>query len=182
MRIIVAVTGASGAILAKRLLEVLREKKVETLLVVSEDAKKVMQYESVKYEELKKLASKEFKEGQIDASIASGSFETDGMVVIPCSMKTLAGLASGYADNLILRAGDVCLKQERKLVLVPRETPLSYIHLRNMLELKTAGATLVPPNLTFYSKPKTLEDAIDFAVGKVLDSLNIKHDLYRRWS
>jgi 4-hydroxy-3-polyprenylbenzoate decarboxylase len=181
MKIVVGVTGASATALAKRLLEVLKENKVETHLVVSESAKKVMQYEKVTFEELKNLADHTSSEDEIDASIASGSYKTDGMVIIPCSMKTLAGVASGYSDNLILRAADVCLKQERKLILVPRETPLSYIHIKNMLTAKTAGATILPPSLTFYQEPKTLEDMVDFIIGKVLDSLGIEHSLYKEW-
>ncbi len=181
MKLIVAITGASSVILAKKLLEILKEDNIETFLVVSDSAKKVMEYENVSYEELKNLATKEFGFKDISAPIASGSFEVDGMIIAPCSMKTLAGLATGYSENLILRAGDVCLKQGRKLVLVPRETPLSYIHLRNMTILKQAGAIILPPNITFYFKPKTLEDMVNFIVGKILDIFNIKHKLYKRW-
>ena len=181
MKLVVGVTGASGMVLARRLLEALKESKAEVHLVASESAKKVMQYENVSFGSLKKLADHVSNEDEIDASVASGSYKTDGMVIIPCSMKTLAGVASGYSDNLILRAADVCLKQERRLILVPRELPLSYIHLKNMLTAKTAGATIIPPNLTFYQGPKTLDDMVDFIIGKVLDSLGIEHTLYKRW-
>ncbi|MFH1424924.1 MAG: UbiX family flavin prenyltransferase [archaeon] len=181
MKLIVGVTGASGMPLAQRLLEVLAEKKVEVHLIVSESAKKVMEFEETKLENLEKLAAEVHNEKDISASIASGSFKTDGMVVIPCSMKTIGGLASGYSDNLILRAGDVCLKQDRKLILVPRETPLSYIHLKNLTTLKQAGAVILPPVVAFYQKPRTLEDMTDFIIGKVLDSLEIEHKLYERW-
>ncbi len=181
MKLIVAVTGASGIILAKRLLEALKEKKIETHLIVSESAKKVAGLENIQYDALKKLATVEYSFTDFSASVASGSFKTDGMIVIPCSMKTLAGLASGYSDNLILRAGDVCLKEGRKLVLVPRETPLSYIHLRNMLILKKAGAVILPPNMAYYSKPKSLGEMESFIAGKVLDAFNIEHSLYKRW-
>lgn len=181
MKIIVAVTGASGSILAKRLLEVLKEKNIETYLIVSDAAKKVMGFESIEYKDLQRLATNEFPQGKLEAPIASGSFKTHGMVVIPCSMKTLGGLASGYSDNLILRAGDVCLKEGRKLILVPRETPLSYIHLKNMALMKRAGAIILPPNMAFYHMPKTLEDMVNFIVGKVLDNLEVEHELFKRW-
>lgn len=181
MNLIVAITGASGIILAKRLLEVLKEKNIETYLIISSAAKKVMELEGVPYKDLQELCTKEYPVDKIESSIASGSFKTDGMVVIPCSMKTLAGLASGYSENLILRAGDVCLKEGRKLILVPRETPLSLIHLRNMAILKQAGAVILPPNLTFYQEPKNLDDMINFILGKVLDSLKIENKLYNRW-
>lgn len=182
MKLIVAVTGASSVVLAKKLLKVLERKKVGTHLIISNAAKKVMKHEEISSSELEKLASKVYGANEIDARIASGSFKTDGMVVIPCSMKTLGGLASGYSKNLILRAGDVCLKQERKLVIVPRETPFNYIHLKNMLTLKEAGATILPPNLAFYFNPENLEDMINFIVGKILDVFEIEHDLYSSWS
>lgn len=181
MKLVIAVTGASGIILAKRLLEVLREKNIEAHLIVSEAAKKVAELEDVKYADLQKLAKVEYAVNDFSAAIASGSFKTDGMIILPCTMKTLAGLASGYSDNLILRAGDVCLKENRKLVIVPRETPLSYIHLRNMSILKKAGAIILPPNLTYYQKPENLEDMENFIIGKILDAFGIEHNLYRRW-
>lgn len=181
MKLTIAVTGASSIVLAKRLLEVLKKKGVETHLVASDASKKVMEYEDISCSDLKSLASKVHKINEIDASIASGSFKTDGMIVVPCSMKTLGGIASGYSKNLILRAADVCLKQEKKLILVPRETPLNYIHLKNMLTLKKAGATILPANMAFYYKPETLKDMINFIIGKILDSLEIEHELYKRW-
>jgi polyprenyl P-hydroxybenzoate/phenylacrylic acid decarboxylase-like protein len=108
--------------------------------------------------------------------MASGSFTTEGMAVVPCSMKTLAGIAAGYADNLLLRAADVCLKERRKLVLVPRETPLSLIHLENMRRLALAGATLLPPVITMYTRPRSIDDLVDQIVGKVLDALGIDRE------
>jgi len=178
MRLIIGVTGASGTILARRLLEVLKEKSIETHLIVSDAAKKVAELENVS---LENLATKEHSITDFTAPIASGSFKTDAMIIVPCSMKTLGGLASGYSDNLILRAADVCMKEGRKLVLVPRETPLSYIHLKNMLTLKQAGVVILPPMLSFYNDPKTIEDMTDFIIGKVLDSIDVENELYKRW-
>lgn len=197
MKIVVGISGASGIPLAKRLLEVLKENGIEAHLIVSDSAKKVMEHEGQLGEakrptgakpqfgtecgELEKLATKVYDVSDISAAVSSGSFRTDGMVVVPCSMKTLAGLASGYSDNLILRAGDVCLKEGRKLVVVPRETPLSYIHIKNMLTLKQAGAVILPPVVAFYQKPKTLEDMVNFIVGKILDALGIDNENFKRW-
>jgi 4-hydroxy-3-polyprenylbenzoate decarboxylase len=180
MKVVVGVSGASGIILAKRLLEVLKEKKVETHVVVSKAAQEISGYE-LNGEDLRKLADYSYDEKDFAAKISSGSFETDGMVVIPCSMKTLGAIAHGIAHNLIVRAADVTLKQDRKLILVPREAPMNLIHLRNMATAKEAGATIIPPLLAFYPKPKTIDDMVDFVVGKVLDSLNIDNTLYKRW-
>ncbi len=180
MKVIVGVSGASGVILAKRLLEVLKQKGVETHLVVSDGARQILSHE-MPGGDLGKLADKTYDPGDFSAAISSGSFKTDGMVVIPCSMKTLGAVANGIAHNLIVRAADVCLKQERKLVLVPREAPLSLIHLRNLVSCKEAGCTVIPPVLAFYPKPESVGDMVDFVVGKVLDSLGIENDLYERW-
>jgi len=181
MRLIVGVTGASGIVLARRLLEVLKEKGVETHLIVSSGARDIIQYESPDID-LASLASVIHSNDNLAASISSGSFETDGMVIIPASMKTVGQVAHGIADNLIVRAADVCLKEERKLIVVPREAPLNLIHLRNLTTLKEAGVTIIPPVLAFYPKPQSIDDMVDFVVGKVLDSLNIEHNLYRKWS
>lgn len=182
MRLIVAITGASGVVYGKRLLEVLREKKVETHLVVSKSAEKVVEHElSVAKKDLERLASHVYRVNDLSASLMSGSFQTDGMAIIPCTMKTLAGIAHGYSDNLILRAADVTLKEGRKLIVVPRETPLSVVHLRNMLSVAELGVTVVPAMPAYYHKPKKIDDLVDFVVGKVLDCLSIDHSLYRRW-
>lgn len=182
MRLIVSITGASGVVYGKRLLEVLREKETETHLIVSRAGGKMVEYElGIAVGELEKLASYAYDEGNLDAPIASGSFITDGMVIIPCSMKTLAGIAHGYSRNLILRAADVTLKEGRKLVLVPRETPLNAIHLRNMLRLSMQGVAIIPAMPAFYHNPKSVDDLVDFVVGKVLDSLGIEHELFKRW-
>jgi len=183
MRLIVGVTGASGVVLARRLLEVLKEKGVETHLIVSSGAEDIIKYEAPDLGSagLASLASVVHSNDDLAASISSGSFKTDGMVVIPASMKTVSQLAHGIADNLIARAADVCLKEERKLIVVPREAPFNLIHLRNLTTLKEAGATIIPPLLAFYPKPQSVEDMVDFVVGKVLDSLNLEHNLYRTW-
>jgi 4-hydroxy-3-polyprenylbenzoate decarboxylase len=182
LRLIVAVTGASGVIYGKRLLEVLREKKVETHLIVSKAAEKVVEHElGVAKKDLERLASYFYSVDDLGSPLMSGSFQTDGMVIIPCTMKTLAGIAHGYSDNLILRAADVTLKERRKLIVVPRETPLSVVHLRNMLAVAELGVVVVPAMPAYYHKPKKIGDLVDFVVGRVLDCLGIEHSLFRRW-
>jgi len=176
MRIVVGVTGASGAILAGRLLDILKEKHVETHLIVSEMGQKVADLEHVSLH-----ANYEHPIKSFTAEIASGSFFTDGMVVIPCSMNTLAKLASGEEGNLLLRVAAVHLKEGRKLVVVPRETPLNEIQLRNLLKIKRAGAHVLLPVLTFYNEPRTIDDMIDFVLGKLLDLLGIENTLFKRW-
>jgi len=183
VRLVVAITGASGAIYGKRLLEVLHNKKVETHLVVSKAAEKVIEHElETTKRGLEKLADHIYDVDDLTAPILSGSFKTDGMIIIPCSMKTVAGIAHGYSDNLILRAADVTLKERRKLILVPRETPLNVIHLRNMLELSKQGVAIIPAMPAFYHKPKKIDALVDYIVGKVLDCLDIEHKLFRRWT
>lgn len=182
MRLVVAITGASGVVYGKRLLEVLRNKSVETRLIISKAAEKVIEHElEITKNDLEKLADHTYDVGDLNAPVVSGSFRTDGMVIIPCSMKTLAGITHGYSDNLILRTADVTLKEKRKLIIVPRETPLNVIHLRNMLELAEQGVTIVPAMPAYYHKPKDVNDLVDFVVGKVLDLLEIEHTLYKRW-
>ena len=182
MKLIVALTGASGIIYGKRLLEVLKEKKIETHLIITDAAEKVAKHElSMARKDLEKFADHVYSVDDLLAPIVSGSFKTDGMVIIPCSMKTLAGIAHGYAGNIVLRAADVMLKEKRKLILVPRETPLGVIHLRNMLELAKYGASIVPAMPAYYHNPKSIEDLVDFVVGKVLDSLGIEHKLFKPW-
>jgi len=182
MRLTIAITGASGVIYGKRLLEELRNKKIETHLVISQAAKKIIKHElGTSEKSLEKLANHVHEIDDWSSPIVSGSFKTDGMVIIPCSMKTLAGIANGFAENVILRAADVTLKEKRKLIIVPRETPLNTIHLRNMLELAKQGAYIVPAMPAFYHKPKNIDDLVDFVVGRVLDILEIEHNLYKRW-
>lgn len=181
MRLIVAITGASGSIYCRRLLEVLRGMGVEVHLVVSESAKLVIEHELGNIQELEALADHVHNSRDLNAPLTSGSFNVDGMVVIPASVKTIAAIASGYSDNLIARAADVQLKERRPLILVPRETPLSAIHLENMAKLSRLGVIILPAMPAFYHKPKTISDLVDFVVGKVLDQLGMEHDLYRRW-
>lgn len=182
-RLVVGVTGASGVVYAKRLLEVLKEKNIETHIVVSKTAERIIKHElEMDRADFEKLGRYCYREDHADAPLASGSFKTDGMIIIPCSLKTLAGIASGYADNLILRAADVTLKEKRKLILVPRETPLNAIHLRNMLELAKIGVVILPAMPAFYHKPKSIHELVDFIVGKILDILGIEHELFKRWN
>ncbi|MFQ6081581.1 MAG: UbiX family flavin prenyltransferase [Candidatus Bathyarchaeia archaeon] len=183
MRLIVAITGASGVVYGKRLLEVLRGRGVETHLVVSKAAERVIEHElEITREDLEKLADHAYDVDDLTAPLVSGSFKTDGMIVTPCSMKTLAGIAHGYSENLVLRAADVTLKERRRLVLVPRETPLSVVHLQNMLELARQGVIMVPAMPAYYHKPKNIDGLVDYVVGKVLDCLGIDHALFGRWS
>lgn len=183
MRIVVAITGASGVIYGKRLLEVLKHKKIETHLIISKAAEKVIQHElEINPKDIKKLATRAYEPDDLTAPLMSGSFQTDGMIVIPCSMKTLAGITHGFADNLILRAADVALKERRRLVIVPRETPLNTVHIRNMLTAAKLGVSVVPAMPAFYNKPQKIDDMVDFIIGRVLDCFNIDHNLFKRYS
>ncbi|MFQ5758221.1 MAG: UbiX family flavin prenyltransferase [Candidatus Bathyarchaeia archaeon] len=182
MRLIVAITGASGVTYGKRLLEVLRSKNVETHLVISQAAERIIEHElDITKKDVENLATYVYEVNNWNSPIVSGSFKTEGMVIIPCSMKTLAGITHGYSDNVILRAADVTLKEKRKLILVPREAPLNAIHLRNMLELAENDVCIAPAMPAYYHKPKRIEDLVEFVVGKVLDILGIEHTLYKRW-
>ena len=182
MRLVVAITGASGAVYGVRLLQVLRDKDVETHLIVTGSAETVIRQETeTSVDEVKRLARYCYNENDFNAPIASGSYKSSGMVIIPCSMKTMGGLASGFAHNLVIRAADVTLKERRTLVLVPRETPLNAIHLENMLKLANIGAIILPPMPAFYGLPKSIDDIVNHTVGRVLDFLGVDHALYRRW-
>ena len=174
-RIIVGITGASGPVMAYTLLQALRcHPQVEIHLVSTQGARDTLFYESdIPYKELVALAHVVHDEHDLAASISSGSFVTDGMVVIPCSMKSLAGIVSGYSDNLLLRAADVCLKERRKLVLAARESPLSTIHLRNLYELSQMGAVIVPPMLSYYQHPRTADDCTRQAVARLLAQFDL---------
>ena len=181
-KIVIGFSGASGIIYGIRLLEVLHSINIQTFLIVSEWAKKNIEIETDKtLEYVKSLSSINYDNSKLDASVSSGSFLHDGMVIVPCSMKSLSSIANGYDDTLISRAASVTLKESRKLILVPRETPLSRIHLENMIKLQDAGAIILPAMPGFYHKPSTINEIVDHLVGKILDQLKIKHDLFRRW-
>jgi 4-hydroxy-3-polyprenylbenzoate decarboxylase len=180
MRIIVAVTGASGIVLAKRLLEELREH--ETLLIVSASAETVAKHENVSIKDLEGAASETYEFDDLSAPVASSSYPVDAMVVVPCSMKTLSGIANGYADDLIVRSAENILKMGKKLVVVPRDTPLSLAAIENMRKIKLGGGIVLPANVAYYSKPKTADDVTNFIVGKILDALGIENKLYRHWT
>ncbi len=182
MRVIVGVSGASGAIYGIRLLQELRRAGVETHLVLSPWAREIIRQETdFRPEEVEALADVCYDPRNQAAAISSGSFLTAGMVVAPCSMKTVAAIAHGFADNLLARAADVCIKEQRKLILVPRETPLSAIHLENLLRLARLGVVVLPPVPAFYHRPNSLSDVIDQTVARVLDQLGVSHALIKRW-
>lgn len=183
-RLIVAITGASGTVYGVRLLEVLRQASgFETHLIVSPaGALTASQELNLKRGELEALANVTHSVRDIGATVASGSFSTDGMIIAPCSMRTLASVAHGFADNLVTRAADVVLKERRRLVLVTRETPLNLAHLRNMVAVTEMGGIILPPVPAFYSHPHTLEDVVNHTVGRVLDLFGVEHgQLLSRW-
>ncbi|WP_030328290.1 non-oxidative hydroxyarylic acid decarboxylases subunit B [Streptomyces sp. NRRL B-1381] len=184
MRLIVGMTGATGAILGVRLLERLAaDPAVETHLVLSRWARATIELETGRTaRDVAELADVVHNSEDQGAAISSGSFRTDGMVVVPCSMKTLAGIRTGYAEGLVSRAADVVLKENRPLVLVPRETPLSHIHLENMLALARMGVRIVPPMPAFYNHPRTTDDIADHIVARILDQFDIEVPSARRWS
>jgi len=175
-RIVVAITGASGAAIGVRLLENLTDHEVH--LILSPGGKAVMAHELGRVE---LPASCCYEAHQIGARLASSSFLTDAMVIAPCSMKTLAAVANGFADNLIVRAAEIMLRTSRPLVLVPRETPLSLMAIENMRKVRLAGGIILPPMVGYYAAPQTIDDVTNFFVGKILDVLGIGHQLYRRW-
>lgn len=181
-KIVIGFSGASGIIYGIRLLEILHSINIQTYLIISEWAKKNIEIETDKtLEYVKSLSSVNYDNIKLDASVSSGSFLHDGMVIVPCSMKSLSSIANGYDDTLISRAASVTLKESRKLIIVPRETPLSRIHLENMIKLQEAGAIILPAMPGFYHKPSTIDEIIDHLVGKILDQLKIEHDLFKRW-
>jgi polyprenyl P-hydroxybenzoate/phenylacrylic acid decarboxylase-like protein len=183
MRIIVAMTGATGAVYGVNLLAALRELGIETHLVVSQWAEVTLVKETgISVRELASMASVVHARDNLGASIASGSFRHDGMIVAPCTMKTLAAIRYGFADGLIVRAADVVLKERRRLVLLARETPLSNLHLENMLALSRMGAVIAPPVPAFYSNPSTIDDLVDHTVGRVLDLFGLELPKLKRWN
>jgi len=183
VRIVVGMSGASGAIYGIRILEVLKEAGVETDLVMSDSAKRTIVYETdYSINDVKRLASCVHDINDVGASIASGSFKHAGMIIAPCSIKTLSAVANCFNTNLLIRAADVTLKERRKLVLMLRETPLHLGHLRLMTQASETGAVLVPPLPAFYHRPKTIDDIINQSVTKVLDQFDIEADLFKRWT
>ena len=182
MQIIVGLSGGSGAIYTLALLQMLRAAGVTTHLVASEMGVKVAHHEcGVDVAELKAMCDVWHDNGNLGATIASGSFKTDGMVVTPCSMKTLAALAGGLSDSLLTRAADVCIKERRRLVLLVREMPYSSIHLENMLRLSDRGVVILPASPGFYHHPEDLSDIVAFVAGKMMDQLGVENTAYRRW-
>lgn len=184
MRIIVGVTGATGVEMSYYLLRALKTvKDCKIHLIISNGAKTTWELESsISIQKLLDMADVVHNEYDMTASISSGSFLTDGMIIMPCSMKTLAGIAAGYAENLIVRGADVCMKEGRKVVLVPREMPFSKLHLKNMKEAADMGCVIVPPVLTFYNGSVTMEDQINHIVGKVLMQFGMGYDKFIPWT
>jgi len=183
MKLVVGISGASGAIYGIRILEVLQRLDVETHLVMSDSAKRTIAYETdYTVEQVKSMASVLHDINNVGASISSGSFRHDGMVIAPCSIKTLSALAHSFNTNLLIRAADVTLKERRKLVLMLRETPLHLGHLRLMTQVTETGAVLVPPLPAFYHRPRTLDDVINQSVNKALDQFGVDLDLFHRWT
>jgi 4-hydroxy-3-polyprenylbenzoate decarboxylase len=181
-RIIVGITGATGVIYGIRLLEALKHTKIETHLILSDAGKKNILIETdLKIKDVERLVSQVHDIGNLGASISSGSFRTDGMVIVPCTIKTLSGVANSYNDNLIVRAADVVLKERRKLILVVRETPLHKGHLELMSRVADIGGIILPPIPAFYHLPRTIDDLLDHTVGKILDLLEIDNSLFARW-
>ncbi len=182
MKLIVGITGSSGIIYGIRMLEVLKSCKVDVHLIMTDWAKKCLMLETdfdLKY--VKSLASSYSEDSNMAADVSSGTHKTNGMIVIPCSMKTLSSIANGYEETLVARAAGVTIKESRKVVIVPRETPLTSIHLENMLKLARIGIVILPAMPGFYTKPKNVDDLINHIVGKCLDQFDIEHKLFKRW-
>lgn len=180
--IVVAITGASGVIYGIKLLETLKELGEETALLITDPAKILLKLEmKMDEEEVKDLSNVIYDSEDLTTSINSGSFKYDSMVIAPCTMKTISAIATGYASNAITRAADVVLKERRKLVLVPRETPLRSVHLENMLKISNEGGIILPAMPAFYHNPQDIDDLCNFVVGKILDVLQIENNLFKRW-
>lgn len=181
-KLIIGISGASGFIYGVRLLEILKKCDIETHLVISKSALLTKKYETnLDIEKLKAIADVNYNVNDVSAAIASGSFKTDGMIIAPCSMKTLAEIASGVTSGLISRAADVILKERRKLVLMVRETPFTAIHLKNMLTITECGGIIAPPVPAFYTLPQSIDDLINHSIGRVLDLFDIETNLIKRW-
>ena len=182
-QVIVAMSGASGVVYGVRLLNALRDAKVTVHLTISPAAETNLKLETeLTKQKLSKLVDHTYASDDLTAPISSGSFPIDGMVIVPCSMKTLAAIANGYSDNLTTRAADVSLKERRPLILVTRETPLNQIQIRNMLTVAEAGGIILPASPGFYHSPRNIDQLVDHIVGKIMDTLHIEHNLYKRWT
>ncbi len=181
-KIIIGMTGASGSIFGLRLLEALKKSDVETHVIASKWAQRTMEHEtSYSIDNLKDLANVYYGPGDMGAQISSGSYVTEGMVIVPCSARSVAAIATGFGEHLVHRAADVILKERRRLVLVVRETPLNDIHLENLLKLSRMGVTILPPVPAFYNHPKTLDDMINHIIVRILDQFSIETDFAKRW-
>jgi 4-hydroxy-3-polyprenylbenzoate decarboxylase len=180
-KFVVGITGASGVIIGVRLIEILLQKNLSVITIITENARKVIEHELGKNFKFP-LEAEYYNEHDASAPINSSSFLIDAAVIAPCSMKTLSAIAHGYSNNLITRAADNQLRTDKPLILVPRETPLSISHLENMLKLKQAGAIICPPMAAYYHHPQSVADMTDFFVGKILDLLGIQNRLYKRWA
>jgi 4-hydroxy-3-polyprenylbenzoate decarboxylase len=180
--IIVAITGASGATYSVNLIKALNKLNIDTGVVISKSAEITLEHElGITLDYIKDIATQFFDVNDLTASINSGSFKFDSLVIVPCSMKTLSSIANGYANNTISRVADVALKEKRTTIIVPRETPLRSVHLENMLKISKEGGIILPAMPAFYHKPENLDDISNFIVGKILDSLNIENELFKRW-
>ncbi len=179
--ILIAITGASGISIAVKLLNILKEKNIKTELIISKAAKQVLLSESnIRITDLQQLATNYYDVNDLTAPPSSGSYITDGMIVVPCTMKTLAAIANGYSNNLITRAADITIKENRKLILIVRESPFSPIHLENMLKLARLGVIIAPPVASYYINPVSIDDLLDHTVGRILDQIGIESDI-KRW-
>ncbi len=182
MEIVIGISGASGSAYGIRLLEILERTDIMVHLVITKAAKQIMEIETDHtFAYVEGLADAVYDENDFTAPVASGSHRFDGMIVAPCSMKTLGEIAGGMSDNLLGRVADVCLKERRKLILMPRETPLNQIHLENMLRLERAGGIILPACPGFYSRPQSIDDLINSIAGRALDLVGIENDVYARW-
>ena len=181
-RLIVGISGASGVILGYRLARALKLQDVELHMVITEAARRTWELETeLPFSELTEQADVLYDIHDLAAAISSGSYRTDGMIILPCSMKTLAGVVTGYTDNLLLRAADVCMKEGRKLVLCPREMPFGKLHLRNLCTAAELGCCIIPPMLSFYSGQSTMEQQMDHVIGKILMQFDLEYEAFRPW-